>query len=98
MFKLYKNKKTNHPSVSIRRKDHNYWWNMPITHSKPSKDASLEIDDPHPNNKRGGKSYIRCYVRKDKKRIKGHRYREYVLSAHSEMIIKIYLKIKYKKR
>ena len=98
MFKIYKNKKTNHPSVSIRQRNRRYWWNMPMTHSRPTKDTSLEIDDPHPKAKKGSKSYIRRYIRKDKRKIRGHRYRDYVLSKESEKIIKRYLKEKYKKR
>ena len=71
---------------------------MPISHSKPQKDASLEIDDPHPKSKSGSKSYVRCFIRKDRRTIRGHPYREYALSKRSEKIIKSYLKRKYKKR
>ena len=71
---------------------------MPITHSKPTKDTSLEIDDPHPKATKRSKSYIRRYVRRDKRKVRGHPYREYVLSKQSERIIKRYLKEKYKKR
>ena len=98
MFKIYKNRKTNHPSISIKQRNRRYWWNMPITHSKPTKDTSLEIDDPHPKAKTGSKTYVRRYIRKDKRKVKGHPYREYILSKKPEMIIKKYLKRKHKKR
>lgn len=98
MFRIYKNKKTRHPSISLRQKDRAKWHNLPITHKKPKRDSSLEIEDPHPKAKASSKSYVRRYVRKDNKNIKGHRYKEYILSKSSEQIIKNYLKIKYKKR
>ena len=69
-----------------------------MTHKKPKGDTSLEIEDPHPKAVVNSKSYVRRYVRKDDKKIKGHRYKEYILSKSSEQIIKNYLKIKYKKR
>ena len=97
-FKIYKNKKTNHPSVSIKQKDKSKWFNMPMSHSKPLHDAFIEIDDPHPNSPKGSKSYLRKYVRKDKLGIKGRLYFKYVLSKRSENDVKSYLKIKYKKR
>ena len=71
---------------------------MPMAHSKPAKDTSLVIDDPHPRAKKGSKTYVRRYIRKDKRKIRGHPYRECVLSKKSEKTIKNYLKEKYKKR
>lgn len=97
-FKIYKNRKTRHPSISIKQNNPCAWHNMPITHSRPKHKSSLEISDPHPLAKPNAKSYVRCYVRKDKKKIKGHPYKEYVLSKESETKIKNYLKSKYKKR
>ena len=98
MFKIYKNKKTRHPSISLKQKDRSKWHNMPMTHEKPKGDTSLTIDDPHPKAVAGDKSYVRRFVRKDNQKIKGHRYKEYVLSETSEQTIKDYLKRKYKKR
>lgn len=97
-FKIYKNKKTNHPSVSLRQKDKSKWFNLPMSHSKPSNDAYLEIDDPNPNSPKNSKTFIRKYVRKDKIGVKGHIYNKYVLSTKSENNIKQYLRNKYKKR
>jgi len=34
-LKIYRNKKTRHPSISIRQKDKTKWHNMPMSHSKP---------------------------------------------------------------
>ena len=97
MFKFYKNKKTRHPSISIRTKDKTKWSNMPISHSKTKGDANLIIDDPHPLAKKGDVVYIRLYIRKDKRGVKGHPYREYVLTRASEKALKRYLRRKYKK-
>lgn len=96
-FKLYKNKITNHASISTKQKDKSKWYNLPVSHSKPS-DSYIEIQDPHPKAKQGQKSYVRKYIRKDKKGVKGHPYKEYRLSKKSEKKIKQYLKEKYKKR
>ena len=98
-FKFYKNKKNNHPAISIRQNHNNFWYNMPLTHEKIHNDSYFEIKDPHPKNtKRNKRSYIRKYVRVDKRGVKGHPYREYVLSKKDEIKIKLYLKNKYKKR
>ena len=98
MFKFYKNRITRHPSVSIKTKDKTRWSNMPMSHSKTKGDSNIEVDDPHPKAKKGEKAYIRLYVRLDKKGVKGHPYKEYVLSKSSELAIKRYLKRRYKKR
>ena len=66
MFKFYKNKKTHHPSISIRQKDKRKWHNIPISHSKPKNDTFIQIDDPRPKAKQNDKSYIRKYIRIDK--------------------------------
>ena len=98
MFKFYKNKKTHHPSISIRQKDKRKWHNIPISHSKPKNDTFIQIDDPRPKAKQNDKSYIRKYIRIDKHGVKGHPYREYILSKKSEQLIKQYLKQRNKKR
>ena len=98
MFKIYKNKRTRHPAVSIKTKDNKHWYNMTLTHTKPANDTSIEVNDPHPLANPSQKSYVRRYVAKDKKSIKGHRYRTYKFSKESELKIKVYLKRKYKKR
>lgn len=97
-FKIYKNKKTKHPSLSIRQKDKSKWYNIVISHHKPSKDSSIEINDPHPKANKNDKAYAQRYIRKDKKGVRGHPYREYKLNNESETKMKKYLKEKYKKR
>ena len=97
-FKFYLNKKTMHPSISIRQTDKKKWHNIPITHKKPRHDSSIEIDDPHPKAHKKDKAYVQRFVRKDKRGVKGHPYREYKLNRESEDKIKKYLKQKYKKR
>ena len=73
MFKFYKNKKTHHPSISIRQRDKRKWHNIPISHSKPKNDTFIQIDDPHPKAKQNDKSYIRKYIRIDKRGVKATR-------------------------
>ena len=97
MFKIYKNKKVRHPSISLKSKDKKKWYNLPISHEKAKNDSNMEIDDPS-QNIRTVKVYVRKYVRKDKKGVKGHRYIKYRLNNESELLIKNYLKEKYKKR
>ena len=98
MFKIYHNKKTGHPSLSIRHKDKIFWYNLSFSHSRPKNDSFIIIKDPHPKSKRGKVVYVRRYIRKDKRRIKGFLYRKYRLTDDSERLIKEYLKNKYKKR
>ena len=101
MFKFYYNKKIRHPSISIRQKNNSFWHNIPLTHEKPKNDSYIEIIDPHPTNKKMRQkksSYLRKYIRIDKRGVKGHPYCEYILSKKEERTIKIYLKKKYKKR
>ena len=98
MFRFYKNKKINHPSISIRQRDKRKWHNLPISHSKPKNDTFIVINDPHPKAKQHDKSYVRRYLRIDKRGVKGHPYKEYRLSKKSEQLIKKYLKDRCKKR
>lgn len=96
-FKIYKNKVTGHSSVSIKQNDKKRWHNLPMSHKKPN-DSFIEIQDPHPKAKSGDKSYVRKYVRKDKKGVKGFQYLNYVIKNEDEVKIKRYVKEKYKKR
>ena len=98
MFKFYNNRKTRHPSISIKCNKKHIWRNMPISHSKPSNDSYLEIDDPHPKANKHSKVFVRKYVREDKPKIKGGLYKKYRMTTRSERIVKGYLKQKYKKR
>ena len=96
-FKIYKNRITKHASISTRQKDKSRWYNLPMSHTKP-KDSYIEISDPHPKAKIEDKSYIRKYMRIDKKSIRGMRYKNYHISRVDEEKIQNYLKNKYKKR
>ena len=97
-FKFYLNKKTQHPSISVKQKDNQNWHNMPISHSKAKGKSYIEINDPHPDAKSTDKSYARKYIRVDRKGIRGHKYHRYKLSTESELKIKKYLSHRYKKR
>ena len=55
MFKFYLNRKVRHPSISVKSKNKKKWRNLPITHSKPSKDTFIVIEDPHPKAKKAQK-------------------------------------------
>lgn len=96
-FKFYLNKKTRHPSISLKQNDKKRWHNISISHKKP-KDAYLVINDPHPKAGKSSNAYAQRYIRKDKKGVRGHPFREYKLNDTSERSIKQYLKQKYKKR
>lgn len=96
-LKIYRNKKTRHPSISIRQKDKTKWHNMPMSHSKPKHLSYIKINDPHPYAKTGNKTFVRKYIRKDKKGVRGFLYKDYRLSIEDELKIKSYLKQKYKK-
>ena len=95
MFKIYRNKKTSHPSISLKSQDKTSWHNLEITHHPRKNDRYIEIEKL--NKRDGYKTYVRKYIRHDKHKYKGFRYREYKLSPYSEFIIKQYLKQHYKK-
>ena len=97
MFYIYKNKITCHASVSLKQRDKSFWFNLPMSHKKPN-DSFIEIKDTHPKAPKGKRAYIRKYVRKDKRGVRGHPYKEYRLIKDDEIKIKSYLKQKYKKR
>ena len=96
-FKIYKNKITGHASVSLKHKDKKLWYNLPMSHEKP-KDSYIRVNDPHPKAHKKQHSYIRKYVRKDKRGVKGHLYKNYKFSSNSEFKIKNYLRAKFKKK
>ncbi len=97
MFYIYQNKITCHASISLKQRDKRFWYNLPMSHKKPN-DSFIIIKDPHPIAPKGKIAYIRKYVRKDKRGVRGHSYREYHLIKSDETKIKLYLKQKYKKR
>ncbi|MBR5997322.1 MAG: hypothetical protein IK028_04810 [Bacilli bacterium] len=95
-FKIYFNKKTRHPSISLSGKDKTRWENMEMTH-KPSKhDSYIDIVTISKNG--SSKTHVRKYIRKDKHGAKGKRYTRIGLNNESEQEIKSYLKLKHKKR
>ena len=94
MFKIYKNRKTNHPSISIKSGDKQYWHNIPISHTKFKNDTFIIVNDPHPNASKNTINYVRKYIRKDKHKIKGRLYKRYRFNKKSETLIKNYLKKK----
>ena len=95
-FKIYFNKKTRHPSISLSGKDKTRWENMEMTH-KPSKhDSYIEIVTVSSSG--SSKTHARKYVRRDKHGVKGKRYTRIGLNNESEHKIKSYLKSKCKKR
>lgn len=96
-FKIYKNKITGHASVSLKHKDKKHWYNLPMSHSKP-KDSYVKVNDPHPKADKKAHSYIRKYVRKDKRGARDHLYKNYRFNSNAELKIKNYLKTKFKKK
>lgn len=44
-FKIYKNRKTKHPSISIKSGDKQNWHNLEATHSPRKQDRYIEKDD-----------------------------------------------------
>ena len=95
-FKIYNNKKTKHPSISIKSGDRKNWHNLEVTHSPRKKDRYIEIDDLNPRV--NGKAFVRKYYRRDKHKLKGFRYKDYKLSDSSTRKLRKYLKKHNKKR
>ena len=95
-FKIYNNRKTKHPSVSIKSGDKKRWHNLEVTHHPTSTGRYIEIDDLNPNVQ--GKAFIRKYYRKDRHKVKGFRYKDYKLSSFSERKVKKYIKKHNRKR
>ena len=94
-FKIYFNKKTNHPSISLSGKDAEKWENMEMTHHPSKNDAYIDIVTISPNG--SSKSYVRKYIRRDKKGVKGKRLTRVSVDSSSETKIKAYLKEKKKR-
>lgn len=100
-FKIYKNKITKHPSVSIKQNDKKHWFNLPMSHSKPNDSyikTNIFIINNNHKKRNNQESYVRKYVRKDKMGVRGHPYNEILFDQNAENEIKKYLKTKYKKR
>ena len=95
-FKIYKNRKTKHPSISLKSGDKKRWHNLEVTHHPTLAGRYIEIDDLNPNVK--GMAFVRKYYRKDKHKVKGFRYKDYMLSYSSERKVKKYLKKHCKKK
>ena len=95
-FKIYFNKKTGHPSISLSGKEKIIWENMEMTHHPTAKHSYIDVVTVSPNG--SSKSYVRKYIRKDKPRIRGKRYRRVSLDGSSEGKIKSYLSLRNKKR
>ena len=88
-FKIYNNRKTRHPSISIKSGDKKRWHNLEVTHSPCKNERYLEIDNVNSIDKR--KTYVRKYYRKDRHKLKGFRYKNFKMSSESEIRIKKYL-------
>ena len=67
-FKIYNNRKTKHPSISIKTGDKKNWHNLEVTHNPTSNGRYIRIDNINPME--CGFSFIRKYIRKDKHKIK----------------------------
>ena len=95
-FKIYFNKKTRHPSISLSGKEKEIWENMEMTHHPTSNHSYIDIVTVSSSGK--SKSYVRKYIRKDKHGVKGKRLHRVSLNNSSESKIKSYLKERNKKR
>ena len=95
-FKIYNNRKTKHPSISIKSGDKRNWHNLEVTHHPTFTGRYIEIDDLNPHVK--GKAFVRKYYRKDKHKVKWFRYKDYKLSDSSERKVKKYIKKHNRKR
>ena len=94
-FKIYFNKKTRHPSISLSGKEKEMWENMEMTHHPTKSNSYIEIVIISSNG--CSKSFVRKYVRKDKPGVKGKPYSHIKLNNSSEDVVKDYLKRKHKK-
>ena len=95
-FKIYFNKKTRHPSISLSGKEKEIWENMEMTHHPTSNDSYIEIECVSSNGE--SKSYVRKYIRRDKIGVKVKRPKRTKLTNDSESKVKQFLKEKNKKR
>lgn len=94
-FKIYFNKKTRHPSISLSGKDKEKWENLEMTHNPSGDNKYIDIVCITP--KGPSKSYVRKYVRKDRHRVKGKLHKNTKLDYNSESKVKNYLKEHNKK-
>ena len=95
-FKIYFNKKTGHPSISLSGKDKNVWENLEMTHHPRSKDRYIDIICVNSNG--SSKSYARKYIRSDKKGAKSKKPKKQKLTDVSETKVKQFLSEHNKKR
>ena len=95
-FKIYNNRKTKHPSISIKSGDKKYWHNLEVTHSPLRNERYLEIE--RIDSKDSRKSYARKYYRKDKHKLKSFLYKNFKLSWESEIKIRRYLREHHKNK
>ena len=93
-FKIYFNKKTGHPSISLSGKDKTKWENLEMTHHPRTDDKYIEIVCI--SNRKESTSYVRKYIRKDKYGVKGRKMNNHKLTDCSECKVKTYLKEKNK--
>ena len=94
-FRIYYNKKTRHPAISLSGKEKEVWENMEMTHHPSKYDSYIEIITVSPNNT--SKSYVRKYIRKDKPGVRGKPYQSLKIKSASETAIKKYIKTKKKR-
>lgn len=95
-FKIYNNRKTRHPSISLKSGDKKYWHNLEVTHSPSQNERYFEVENTNSKDKR--KSYVRKYYRKDKHKLKGFWYKNFKLSRESENRVKRYLRKHHKNK
>ena len=95
-FKIYFNKKTRHPSISLSGKEKEIWENMEMTHHPTDKYNYIVIECVSSNGVTT--SYVRRYIRKDNRGVKAKHPKRTKLTEKSEAKVKNYLKEAKKKR
>ena len=95
-FKIYFNKKTRHPSISLSGKEKEIWENMEMTHHPTNKDNYIVIECISSNGVTT--SYVRRYIRKDNRGVKARHPKRTKLTEKSETKVKNYIKETKKKR
>ena len=95
-FKIYFNKKTGHPSISLSGKDKTIWENLEMTHHPKNNDRYIDIVCLSSNG--SSKSYVRKYIRHDKKGVKSKKPKKQKLTDTSEIKVKQFLSDCHKKR
>lgn len=96
-FKIYFNKKTGHPSISLSGKDKTKWENLEMTHGLTNNDSYIDIICISKNGNES-KSRVRKYIRKDKRGVKSKYPKNIKISNDSESKVKKFLKEKNEKR